>query len=165
MCSFSVPHAGGHTRPMCLITGDVTLDWLSEEVSARFLPWKFTGFCFVVISALIYYFGVLTVVFFFFKILIFSILVDLVLSWAISGSALSWITSCHTVSTFSKPIERSMWWGTMACQQRHECTWRWIFWGLPTATWMKAELPAPVEPWDDYSLGQQLDWRCMRDPK
>lgn len=79
--------------------------------------------------------------------------------------ALSRITSYYTVRTLRKPIERPMWWGTKACQQWHEWAWQWIFSSLPTTMGMKAELPAPGESWDDCRLGQQLDWRCMRDPK
>lgn len=61
--SFSGYHIGGHLRSVYLIPGDIILDHLTAEVSARFLPWKFTVFPFVLNSTIIYYFSVLTMIF------------------------------------------------------------------------------------------------------
>ena len=61
--SFSGYHTGEHMRSVHLIPGDIILDHLTAEVSARFLPWKFTVFPFVLNSTIIYYFSVLTVIF------------------------------------------------------------------------------------------------------
>ena len=46
-----------------LITGNITLNPLAEEVSARFPHCKVTGFPFLLTSTLIYYFSILMVIF------------------------------------------------------------------------------------------------------
>lgn len=56
-------HTGGYLRSVYLIPRDIILNHLTVEVSARFLPWKFTVFPFVLNSTIIYYVSVLTVIF------------------------------------------------------------------------------------------------------
>lgn len=65
MCCLSQSPMLGTLEILYLITADVAFDRLAWEVSARFLPWKFTAFPFVFTSTLIYDFSVLTVPFYF----------------------------------------------------------------------------------------------------